>query len=101
MTLDDDTDASQRHQGQEERPPLPPRSYLLQSSSIRPPTPTKQRPTLQAKATTAVSSVDIHTLSFLMGRLDGYLGHLADKALLAGNRAAVEVKWEEMIMQVS
>ena len=70
MTIGSQTDASQRGQeegngaGQEERPPLPPRSSLLQTSLVRPASPTTKRPTLQANATTAVSSVDIQTLSF-------------------------------------
>ncbi len=65
MTLEGDTDSSQR--GPEERPPLPPRPSLLQTtttSTIRPVAPTAKSPGLQAKATTAVSSVDIQTLSF-------------------------------------
>jgi len=47
----------------EERPPLPPRPSLL---GARPNTPlsVEKRPPLQSKPTTAVSSVDIQTLSF-------------------------------------
>lgn len=64
MTLDsDDTDPSSQRGQEEQRPPLPPRPFLLQPSN-RPATPTDRRPTLQSKATTAVSSVDIQTLSF-------------------------------------
>ena len=62
MTLDGDTDPAKA--GQEDRPPLPPRPSLLQTTTNRPVTPTSRRSTLQAKATTAVSSVDIQTLSF-------------------------------------
>jgi hypothetical protein len=53
------------HQAEEHRPPLPPRPSLLQTSD-RPATPlsTNRRPTLQSKPTTAISSVDIQTLSF-------------------------------------
>ena len=53
------------HQAEEQRPPLPPRPSLLQTSG-RPATPlsTNKRPTLQSKPTTAISSVDIQTLSF-------------------------------------
>lgn len=51
---------------EELRPPLPPRPSLLQTS--RPTTPgsslSSPRPTLQSKATTALSSIDIQTLSF-------------------------------------
>ncbi|KAH6675702.1 vacuolar fusion protein-like protein mon1 [Halenospora varia] len=55
----DDTD--ERHN----RPPLPPRPSLLSSTErpITPLSPTK-RPALQSKPTTAISSVDIQTLSF-------------------------------------
>ena len=52
-------------QGQEDRPHLPARPSLLQTTTQRPiTTATSTRPTLQAKSTTAVSSVDIQTLSF-------------------------------------
>lgn len=68
MTLDSEIEASERGQegqeGREERPPLPPRPSLLQTTTIRPATPTTKRPTLQSKATTAVSSFDVQTLSF-------------------------------------
>ena len=64
MTLDGDDNDPSSQQGQEEqRPPLPPRPSLLQTSN-RPPTPTDKQRALQSKATTAVSSVDIQTLSF-------------------------------------
>jgi len=91
MTLDKDTDASKRaatpetteftdsaaivarkqqdldeaNESVEQRPPLPPRPSLLQTTN-RPVTPASGgRPSvLQAKATTAVSSVDIETLTF-------------------------------------
>jgi len=48
-----------------QRPPLPPRPSLLQNTT-RPSTPlsSPQRPSLQGKATTALSAVDIQTLSF-------------------------------------
>jgi hypothetical protein len=69
MTLDRDNDTSEQAEEQdapEQRPPLPPRPSLLQASDpSRPPlTTSKQRPALQAKPTTAISSVDIETLSF-------------------------------------
>ena len=64
MTLDgDDTDPSSQRGQEEQRPSLPPRTSLLQTSN-RPATPIDRRPALQSKATTAVSSVDIQTLSF-------------------------------------
>lgn len=50
----------------EERPPLPPRPALLKAAS-RPSTPltsTTSRPALLSKPTTAISSVEIQTLSF-------------------------------------
>lgn len=55
-----ETDTSTiRHQDlenkEEQRPPLPPRPSLLTAA---------ERPTLQSKATTAISSVDIQTLAF-------------------------------------
>jgi hypothetical protein len=60
MTIDDgDTDL----RGEEQRPPLPQRPPLLQTSKS-PATTTEKRPTLLSKPTTAVSSVDIQTLSF-------------------------------------
>jgi hypothetical protein len=51
------------HDTPEERPPLPPRPSLL---GDRPNTPlsVEKRPPLQSKPTTALSSVDIQTLSF-------------------------------------
>jgi hypothetical protein len=62
MTLNGDSDASQR--GEDQRPPLPPRSSLLQTTN-QPATPTdRPSPALQSQATTAVSSVDIQILSF-------------------------------------
>ena len=63
MTLDGDIDPSTQRGQEEQLPPLPPRPSLLQATN-RPATPTERRPTLQSKATTAVSSVDIQTLSF-------------------------------------
>jgi hypothetical protein len=64
MTLDgDDTNPSSGRGQEQQQPPLPPRPSLLQTSN-RPATPTDRRPALQAKPTTAVSSVDIQTLSF-------------------------------------
>ena len=56
----------EQHPIEEQRPPLPPRPSLLQVAS-RPGTvrsKDKQRPALQSKPTTAISSVDIQTLSF-------------------------------------
>jgi vacuolar fusion protein MON1 len=51
------------HEAQEQRPPLPPRPSLLGDRPTTPLSPNK-RPALQSKPTTAVSSVDIQTLSF-------------------------------------
>jgi hypothetical protein len=49
----------------EERPPLPPRPSLLQSvNKSSTPLSTPKRPALASKPTTALSSVDIQTLSF-------------------------------------
>jgi hypothetical protein len=49
----------------EERPPLPPRPSLLQSvNQSSTPLSTPKRPALVSKPTTALSSVDIQTLSF-------------------------------------
>lgn len=49
---------------EEQLPPLPPRPPLLEATD-RPATPkSTSRPTWQAKATTAVSSLDIQTMSF-------------------------------------
>ena len=63
MTLNGDVNPSSPQGQEEQRPPLPPRPSFLQTSN-RPATPTERRPALQSKATTAVSSVDIQTLSF-------------------------------------
>ncbi|KAE9381780.1 DUF254-domain-containing protein [Stipitochalara longipes BDJ] len=48
----------------EQRPPLPPRPSLLQADLATAPSASTKRPALQAKPTTAISSVDIQTLSF-------------------------------------
>lgn len=48
---------------EERRPPLPPRPSLLKIPD-RPSTPTNRPSLLQAKATTALSSIDIQTVSF-------------------------------------
>jgi hypothetical protein len=50
--------------GEEQPPPLPPRPSLLRSTNRSGPRQSAHRPSLQAKATTFVSSVDIQTLSF-------------------------------------
>ncbi len=81
MTRDSDNDASKQaedtrpdtlsfavtkgeHDGRDEqRPPLPPRPSFLQADLPTPSAATK-RPALQSKPTTAISSVDIQTLSF-------------------------------------
>ena len=53
------------HDGRDEqRPPLPPRPSLLQTDLPTSPLAATIRPALQAKPTTAISSVDIQTLSF-------------------------------------
>jgi vacuolar fusion protein MON1 len=49
---------------EEQRPPLPPRPSLLQADLPSAPSASTMRPALQAKPTTAISSVDIQTLSF-------------------------------------
>jgi hypothetical protein len=49
---------------EEQRPPLPPRPSLLQTGNGPSAPQSPSRPSLQAKATTAVSSLDIQTLSF-------------------------------------
>ncbi|TVY18942.1 Vacuolar fusion protein MON1 [Lachnellula arida] len=51
------------HEEHEQRPPLPPRPSLLGDRPSTPLSPSK-RPALQSKPTTALSSVDIQTLSF-------------------------------------
>lgn len=48
----------------EQRPPLPPRPSLLQAGSGPSAPQSASQPALQAKATTALSSLDIQTLSF-------------------------------------
>lgn len=48
----------------EQRPPLPPRPSLLQAENGPSAPQSTSQPALQAKATTAVSSLDIQTLSF-------------------------------------
>jgi len=49
----------------EQRPPLPPRPSLLRSNEPpKSPLSTNKRPALQSKPTTAISSVDIQTVSF-------------------------------------
>jgi len=82
MTGDSDNNASQRaeetrpatssstiirgdHDEEDEQPPpLPPRPSLLQATDLPTPLTTAKGPSLQAKPTTAISSVDIQTLSF-------------------------------------
>jgi len=82
MTLDRDEDASKEaediNSGEagyaatkveddkaEERPPLPPRPSLLLAGDRAPiPLAASKRPSIQSKPTTAISSVDIQTLSF-------------------------------------
>ncbi|QSZ29984.1 hypothetical protein DSL72_004502 [Monilinia vaccinii-corymbosi] len=56
--LDDDDDAKER------RPPLPPRPSHTQIAERPKPPGGPKRPVLQSKPTTALSSVDIQTLSF-------------------------------------
>ena len=51
-------------QDEGERPPLPPRPSLLQIGLPTPSLTSAKRPSLQSKPTTAISSVDIQTLSF-------------------------------------
>ncbi|TVY68887.1 Vacuolar fusion protein MON1 [Lachnellula suecica] len=64
-TITQKGDTGGPHEAQEERPPLPPRPSLL-GVGERPATPLSaaKRPALQSKPTTALSSVDIQTLSF-------------------------------------
>lgn len=73
MTLDKSSDASIRpdtHENGDDKegepaPPLPPRPSLLQANRSRPITPlAPARPSLQSNPTTALSSIDIQTLSF-------------------------------------
>lgn len=74
---EDDSDTLER------RPPLPPRPSLLAPTNL-PATPlsSARRPSLQSKPTTALSSVDIQTLTFP----DGTRGTFST----SGNRAASE-----------
>ena len=53
-----------RPEQEEERPPLPPRPSSLLQTPDRPGTAKSTRPALQAKPTTALTSIDIQTLSF-------------------------------------
>jgi hypothetical protein len=73
MSLDENNDASIRPETleseddkeEEPAPPLPPRPSLLQTNRARPITPlAPARPSLQSNPTTALSSIDIQTLSF-------------------------------------
>lgn len=57
-------DHGKAHEALELRPPLPPRPSLLGDRPTTPLSSPKRRPALQSKPTTAVSSVDIQTLSF-------------------------------------
>jgi len=64
MTLDENAaDENDDNKEEEHRPPLPPRPQLLQTDQLVTPL-SSGRPTLQSKATTQISSVDIQTLSF-------------------------------------
>lgn len=78
---------------EESRPPLPPRPVLLHpsdhqspplSSDARPTT--ANRPQLQSKPTTALSSIDIQTLSFPDGTRGTFSASALGQTLELGNR---------------
>lgn len=72
---------------EEQRPPLPPRPSLLQTGNGPSAPQSPNQPTLQARATTALSSLDIQTLSFP----DGSRGTFSTPASGAGSESLSDI----------